>query len=218
MPTRHTSRPKVPRSVREPQMLDAAVRVFAERGYHGASMADIAAGAGVTKPMVYAYFGSKDELYLRCIDHATERLLAAFDIAPDDDESPEETLWRRILSYFTFVGEHRDEWLVARRQAVASGGPFSERIQKARSRAVKLVVGQLEEALGGAVPPAARRELEPLAEAIVGAGEALADWWVDHPEESAEAMAQREMNFVWLGLRGLVGGERWSPRQVASSA
>jgi hypothetical protein len=70
--------------------------------------------------------------------------------------------------------------------------------------------------VGGAVPPAARRELEPLAEAIVGAGEALADWWVDHPDETAEGMALREMNFVWMGLRGLVGGERWAPPQVAS--
>jgi AcrR family transcriptional regulator len=216
MPTRHTTRSKIPRAVREPQMLDEALRVFAERGYHGASMADIAAGAGVTKPMVYSYFGSKDDLYLRCIDHATERLLAAFDIAPDENETPEETLWRRTLSYFTFVGAHRDEWLVARRQAVASGGPFSERIQAARARAVALVVTQLEEAAGGAVPPAARRELEPLAEAIVGAGEALADWWVDHPDETAEGMALREMNFVWMGLRGLVGGERWAPPQVAS--
>jgi AcrR family transcriptional regulator len=199
-------------------MLDAALRVFAERGYHGASMADIAAGAGVTKPMVYSYFGSKDDLYLHCIDRATERLLAAFDIAPDDDETPEHTLWRRILSYFTFVGDHRDEWLVARRQAVASGGPFSERVQKARKRAVSLVVKQLEEALGGALPAPARRELEPLAEAIVGAGEALADWWIDHPQETAEAMALREMNFVWLGFRGLAGGERWAAPAVASTA
>jgi AcrR family transcriptional regulator len=212
MATRHTSRAKVPRSVREPQMLDEALRVFAERGYHGVSMAEIAEGVGVTKPMVYAYFGSKDELYLRCIDHATERLLAAFDIAPNEDESPEDTLWRRIQSYFTFVGEHRDEWLVARRQAANSGGPFSEHIVKARSRAVEIVARQLDEALGGGEPlaPAVRHELGALAEAIVGAGEALADWWYDHPEESAETMAMREMNFVWMGLRGLVGGETWT--------
>jgi hypothetical protein len=37
-------------------------------------------------------------------------------------------------------------------------------------------------------------------------------------KESAEAMALREMSFIWMGLRGLVGGERWTPRQVASSA
>jgi AcrR family transcriptional regulator len=213
MATRHTTRgkPKVPREVREPQMLDEALRVFAERGYHGASMAEIAAGVGVTKPMVYAYFGSKDDLYLRCIDHATERLLAAFDLPLDPDDSPDQALWRRILSYFEFVGEHRDEWLVARREAVASGGPFNERIQASRRKAVELVRAQLETAIATELPAAARRELEPLAEAIVGAGESLADWWVDHPEETAEAMALREMNFVWLGLRGLLDGERWLP-------
>ena len=52
-----------------------------------------------------------------------------------------------------------------------------------------------------------------MAEAIVGAGEALADWWVDHPEETAEAMALREMNLIWMGLRGLLDGDRWTPRQ-----
>jgi AcrR family transcriptional regulator len=214
MATRHTAKgtQKVPRAVREPQMLDVALRVFAQHGYHGASMAEIAAGAGVTKPMVYAYFGSKDDLYLRCIDHATTRLLATFDVAREADESLDDTLWRRILAYFRFVGEHREEWLVARRQAVASGGPFSERLQRSRQIAVAVVVAQLREALEAAGRGDDDSELEPLAEAIVGAGEALADWWIDHPEETAEAMALREMNFVWLGLGGLLGGERWTPR------
>ena len=207
---------KVPREVREPQMLDVALRVFAEHGYHGASMAEIAEGAGVTKPMVYAYFGSKDDLYLRCIDHATAQLLATFDIAQEADESLDEMLWRRILSYFRFVGEHRDEWLVARRQAVASGGPFSERVQRARRQAVQVVVSQLREALEAAGREEDGGELEPLAEAIVGAGEALADWWIDHPQESAEAMALREMNFVWLGLNGLRDGARWLPQSARS--
>src|SRR2546426_4993440 len=75
------ARTKVPRAVREPQMLDAAVAVFAERGYHGASMDEIAAGAGGTKPMVYSYFGSKEDLYLACIDHAGTRLMEAGDQA-----------------------------------------------------------------------------------------------------------------------------------------
>jgi hypothetical protein len=57
-----------------------------------------------------------------------------------------------------------------------------------------------------------------LAEAIVGAGEALGDWWVEHPEESAEAMALREMNLIWMGLGGLLRGEYWTPPAVASSA
>ncbi len=216
MPTRHTAK-KVPRSVREPQMLDEALRVFARHGYHGASMAEIAAGAGVTKPMVYAYFGSKDELYLRCMDHATTRLLEAFDIPAREGEPLDQTLWRRVLSYFNFVGEHRDEWLVARRQAAESGGPFAERFQDSRRRAVSLVAGQLDDARRALGVRGADSELEPLAEAIVGAGEALANWWVDHPEETAEAMALREMNFVWLGLGGLMDERRWLPA-IASPA
>src|SRR5256885_15937811 len=75
------ARTKVPRAVREPQMLDAAVAVFAERGYHGASMDEIAAGAGGAKPMVYSYFRAKEDLYLARIDHPGTRLMEAGDEA-----------------------------------------------------------------------------------------------------------------------------------------
>src|SRR3989442_2374525 len=97
---------KVPRAVREPQMLDAAVAVFAERGYHGASMDEIAAGAGVTKPMVYSYFGSKEDLYLACIDHAGTRLMEAVDEAGGGETGSQRPLWRRLLRLFPLVGEH----------------------------------------------------------------------------------------------------------------
>ena len=215
MATRHTTRPKVPRAVREPQMLDEALRVFAQRGYHGASMADIAAGAGVTKPMVYAYFGSKDDLYLRCIDHAAARLMAAFDIAPDDNETLDETMWRRILAYFRFVGDHRDE--LARRLRPGRGD--RQPVQQARRAGAAPRRRAGRRPAGGGGPPGTRRQdLEPMAEAIVGAGEALGDWWVEHPEESAEAMALREMNLIWMGLGGLLRGEYWTPPAVASSA
>src|SRR5205823_7998720 len=103
------ARTKAPRAVREPQMLDAAVAVFAERGYHGASMDEIAAGAGVTKPMVYSYFGSKEDLYLACIDHAGTRLMEAVDEAGREERDPERQLWLRLLAFFRFVGEHRHE-------------------------------------------------------------------------------------------------------------
>jgi len=69
----------------------------------------------------------------------------------------------------------------------------------------------LEEGIGGKAS-----ELEPLAHALVGVGEALANWWMDHPHETAEAMAVREMNFVWAGLRALDAGERWLPPEFTS--
>src|SRR5438270_13901435 len=116
------ARTKVPRAVREPQMLDAAVAVFAERGYHGASMDEIASGAGVTKPMVYAYFGSKEDLYLACIAHAGGRLTKALAEAGLDESDAERQLWLRLLGFFRFVGDHRAEWRVLGREAAAGGG------------------------------------------------------------------------------------------------
>ena len=56
--------PRVPRTIRVEQMLDAAVGVFSTAGYHSASMDDIAERAGISKPMVYAYLGTKEELFI----------------------------------------------------------------------------------------------------------------------------------------------------------
>src|SRR5215212_1597600 len=64
---------RVPRAVREREMLAVAERAFAARGYHAASVDGIAEAAGITKPMVYAYFGSKEGLYRACMRAARER-------------------------------------------------------------------------------------------------------------------------------------------------
>jgi AcrR family transcriptional regulator len=196
---------RLSREEREPQMLSAAMRVFGACGYHGASMEDIAAEAGVTKPMFYAYFGSKDELYAACIEHVAGRLEAALREAGSDETDPERQTWARVLAFFEFVGEWREQWRVLR----ARPGPFGDELARARGTMVELTLRQLQ---AGAEAPLTRAELEPLAHALVGAGEALADWWVDHPEESAEAIALRQMNLLWLGLERLGQGRVWTPR------
>ena len=66
----------MPRAIREQQMLAAAERAFADRGFHAASIDAIAEASGITKPMVYAYFGSKEGLYRACMQRARARLLA----------------------------------------------------------------------------------------------------------------------------------------------
>jgi len=198
---------RLSREEREPQMLDTAVRVFGERGYHGCSMEDIAAAAGVTKPMFYAYFGSKDELYAACIAHVARQLEQALTAAGSDEDDPERLTFARVLAFFRFIGGRRDQWRVLRREA----GPFAEELARARGTIVDLTLRQLE---ASPVPAGSRADLVPLAHALVGAGEALADWWVDHPEESAETMAVRQMNLIWLGLEGLGAGRVWAPQQL----
>ena len=74
--TRKAGAKRVPRATREQEMLDVAERVFAELGYDGASMDEIARGAGISKPMVYSYFGSKEGLQaaVRSLKDAAERV------------------------------------------------------------------------------------------------------------------------------------------------
>ncbi|MGX1806798.1 TetR/AcrR family transcriptional regulator [Nocardia sp. NPDC055321] len=67
----------VPREQREQQILDIATSEFGDRGYANASVADIATAAGVSKPLIYTYFGSRDGLHAACVRRAGESLVAA---------------------------------------------------------------------------------------------------------------------------------------------
>src|SRR3954451_11824135 len=104
-------RKRVPRATRERQMVSAAAKVFAQRGFSGASMEEIAARAGVTKPMLYAYFDSKEGLFGSCAVTAgarlRERVRAA---AARPGLGLDERLWAGFQEVFAFVDENRDAW------------------------------------------------------------------------------------------------------------
>src|SRR5688500_20364972 len=117
--TRGTRR--VPREVRERQMLEVAERAFGARGFHGASVDAIAAASGITKPMIYAYFGSKEGLYRACMQRARARLLTALRDGVDTSAAPDQQLWHGLLAVFTFVERERDSWRSEERR-VGTGG------------------------------------------------------------------------------------------------
>src|SRR5205085_6392843 len=93
----------VPREQREQLILDVAGQVFARGGYHSASMDEIAQLADVSKPMLYAYFGSKEGLYAAYIDRTGRELLERLLKAAGADDSPGEALHARILEFLAFV-------------------------------------------------------------------------------------------------------------------
>src|SRR6201990_2172260 len=101
----------MPRRDREQSILDAAGQVFA-RGYHGASMDQIAGLADVSKPMLYAYFGSKAGLYVAYVYRAGRALLAGRAGATPPDDQPSVRLRAGILEFLAFIEEHRDGWQV----------------------------------------------------------------------------------------------------------
>jgi AcrR family transcriptional regulator len=203
---------RLPREVRERQILDAAVRVFSAHGYHDASMDQVSDAAGVSKPMIYAYLGSKEDLFGACIRREATRLLEAVTGGIQGEVPPDMQLWHGLAAFFRFVGAHRESWRVLHRQASSHGGKFSEDVLAMRRRAIALVDGLLvRAATKRGLDEQATRATEALAAALVGSAESLADWWLDHPDISDRTLASWLMNLVWMGFGDLVEGTVWIP-------
>jgi AcrR family transcriptional regulator len=190
-------------------MLDAATAVFSERGFHAASMDEIAERAGISKPMVYLYLGSKGELFSACIRRAGSQLTEAISAAADPGLPAEQQLWAAVQAFFQFVGEHRDAWAVMFRQARGEG-EFAGEVAAIRNLVIENVAELFDRAIvsSNAVNPGPD-ELRALAHALVGTGEAMAEWLLDHPSEQPGQAAARLMNVLWMGLGSLVRGEVW---------
>ncbi|WP_216211934.1 TetR/AcrR family transcriptional regulator [Amycolatopsis aidingensis] len=204
---------RLPRAVRERQILDAAVQVFSQYGYHSASMDEISEVAGVSKPMIYTYLGAKEDLFGACIRREATRLLEAVQGGIQPDVPPDMQLWHGLRSFYRFVADYRESWIVLHRQALAVGGSFAEEITAMRGRAIELVAALVVSAGSRkGLAEQVEKSGEGLAAALVGAAESLADWWLDHPDVTDGVLASWLMNLVWLGFNDLVEGEVWKPR------
>ena len=205
---------RLPRQVREKQILDAAVEVFAAHGYYAASMDSVSETAGVSKPMIYDYLGAKEELFAQCIRREADRIVTAVQHEVRTDVPADMQLWHGLRAFYEFVGQHRQSWNVLHRQALAVGGAFADEIGLMRSKGVDMVSRLVisagsHQGLGGQV----RQSGEAMSVALVGAAESLADWWLDHPDVTPENLASYLMNLTWLGFNDLMAGEVWRPSE-----
>ncbi|HEY2637515.1 MAG TPA: TetR/AcrR family transcriptional regulator [Solirubrobacteraceae bacterium] len=192
---------RVPRAVRERQVLQLAEELFAERGYRGASMDELARRAGVTKPVIYDLAGSKEELYRRCVGRAADELAARVTEAVLAESDPAGRLRAGGAAFFRFVADRRRSWPVLFGEGAPPG---SEReLDRVRTRQTGLVAGLLTEAareLGGQPDEVM---LGAIADALNGAYERLAHWWADHPEVEPETLADWVVALVFPGLEAL---------------
>jgi AcrR family transcriptional regulator len=201
---------RLPRPVREQQMLDAAVRVFSRKGFHAASMDDIAEDAGISKPMLYAYLGTKEALFIACIHREGTRMLDGIVAVVEPGLPPDEQLRRGLGAFFRFVDAHRAGWSVLYRQARGEQR-FAGEVAAMRARMVEVIAGMLRRAVRDHDPTIPDGELEVVAYALVGASESLADWLSDHPAADPDWTATRMMNIAWLGANHLMRGEARRP-------
>jgi AcrR family transcriptional regulator len=202
---------RMPRAARERKMIEAATKVLAKRGYHNASMDAIASRSRISKPMLYAYFESKEGLCRACIREARRGLYESIDASVDTGAAPDEQLWLGIVAFFRFVEERPDSWSVLLGEATAGVGAFARDAAEVRREVAEGVRPLLRAAAAAeGADPGSLDATEPLAHALIGAGESLAEWWVEHPEVSRDSVARLLMNFAWMGFGDLVRGERWA--------
>lgn len=162
------ARTRLPRAEREQQALAAARARFAEHGYAAVTMDDVAADVGVTKPLLYTYFGNKDGLFLDCLAPAAEALEATVLDAVRDAAGPAEALERGVHAFFGFVDRERDSWRMLFDESLPAGGEIAR------------FVGAQRERLRSVVARSGPRtsEADALSAALLGACEALARWWL----------------------------------------
>ena len=134
---------RLPRAVREQQMLDAAVQMFSVNGYHETSMDAIAAKAEISKPMLYLYYGSKEELFGACLDRELTRFIEGVREEIKLEQSPKDLLQNTIVAFMRYIDANRASWIVMYTQATNSQA-FAHTLREGRERIIAMVARLLE--------------------------------------------------------------------------
>jgi AcrR family transcriptional regulator len=208
-----TPRKRLRGEERRVAILESALAVFAERGYHASSIDDIAREGGVSKALIYEHFASKQQLYAELLDeHAGElfeRLAAAMEEAASTGAA---RLAVGLDAFYRFVEERREAWRMLFREAndpemVA----VLERIVAQVTGVVAALIAQDPGSRSSAGDEKAREEgIQMLAQMLVGSVQSLSNWWADHQEVPREKILEMTMDYAWLGLERLSEGERWN--------
>jgi AcrR family transcriptional regulator len=187
-----------------------AMQAFAERGYEGASMGEIAQAAGITPAVIYDHFSSKAELQIELLERQTAELLGfvgeALQNAP---QGLEERMRVGVDAFFRFAEEHSFAWRMLFRDPPTDPGVAAAYRRLDRQATVGItafIEASAGEALAGEdVPP---RAAEMFAEMLKNAQNGLASWWYEHPEVPREEIVQRLLQFCWTGLAQLASRDQ----------
>ena len=184
---------------RREQLLDVGRALFAERGFDGTSVEEVAARAGVSKPVVYEHFGGKEGLYAVVVDREVQRLLTSFTAALTAD-TPRRLLEQATLALLTYVEDQSDGFRILVRESpapLADSGGFATIISD--------IATQVEHILGAEF--AARGFQTTLAalysQALVGQVALVGQWWLDNRSPGRDEVAAHLVNLAWNGLSHL---------------
>lgn len=188
---------RLPAARRRRQLIAVATKVFAERGYHDASMEDVAEAAGVTKPVLYQHFDSKRDLYLELLGDISTQLADEISAATSKASSPRQQVERGFTAYFRFVASHEDGFRLLFGSGARQDSEFADFTERVEDSIAQLVAGLIEADLDDD-----HRTL--LAYGIVGLAEGTSRHLVASGSgEDPETTARRLADLAWAGLRAV---------------
>ncbi|OKJ28151.1 TetR/AcrR family transcriptional regulator [Streptomyces sp. CB01580] len=196
--TRRARRVRMTGKERREQLLDIGRTLFADKGFEGTSVEEIAARAGVSKPVVYEHFGGKEGLYAVVVDREMRRLLDMVTGALTAGH-PRELLEQAAFALLDYIETYTDGFrILVRDSPVAqSTGTFASLISDIATQ-VEDILG-LEFKARGFDP-----KLAPLyAQALVGMVALTGQWWVNARRPKKAEVAAHLVNLAWHGLENL---------------
>ena len=184
---------------RREQLIEVGRKLFADKGFEGTTVEEIAAKAGVSKPVVYEHFGGKEGLYAVVVDREIETLLGGITGALSADLGSRETLERAAGALLDYIESSTDGFRILVRDSPPgqSTGSFASLISDVASQVEHILAAEFK-----------RRRLDPktaplYAQMLVGMVALTGQWWLDSRKMKKADVAAHLVNLAWNGLAGL---------------
>ena len=188
---------RLPAAERRRQLLDVALDVFADRGFHATSMNDVADAAGVTKPVLYQHFRSKRGLYLELLSDVGARVQEEIVKATASADGPRGQVEAGFAAYFWFVRNRPSAFTLLFGSGARRDAEFADAVR------------QVEDGIAEAIAALIEADLDPdhrriLAAGIVGLAEGASRHWVaTGADHDPDLLARQVADLAWAGLRGV---------------
>ena len=201
---------------RRESILSAANMVFGQRGYDTVRIDDVAGEAGISKALIYEHFRSKQELYGELMNRAALEMLDRIVGAGSEAGAMGAVrLERAAEAGFSFVTEKPEGFQMFVRDV--TDPEVAQQQAALRRGTVAAIVGLMEMEPPETRAALQRRNLEQLAEMVVGGFYALGDWWLRNRDADVSELISMMISFMWLGLGRMQQGERWGPPLVGGN-
>ena len=192
------NRTRMSSAARREQIIATAVQVFAESGIEGTSVEELAANAGVSKPLIYEHFGSKEGLYAVVVDREMRALLEMISTTLETGR-PRVRAERAALAFLTYIETRSDGFRLLVRNSPVGGqsGSFATLLSEVASQVEHIFIEELgSRGFDG--------EMAPMyASMLVGMVALTGQWWLDARSFTREEVAAHIVNLAWNGLSDL---------------